>query len=204
MASKHDQAVQEKPCIHTIGTGKHEWNCFHWVHQAHAPFSYPQCPTCGWIDLDLMVKEAGLIQSKPTGEAAPLPDGGEQVDAAKILTEAHRAVEGDGIWFVPEPQSGWLHGCCDCGLTHTVEARIVDGKMEFRFHANPEATSLLREAAPRPDLHAVRERIEKMRMRLLNAAENDVMYPSPGVLLDCAALLRDVLALLPAEKGHTR
>lgn len=69
-----DRPAQAKPCIHTLETGKHEWNCFHWVHQAYAPFSYPQCPTCGWIDLDLMVKEAGLVRAEQAREeAVPAP-----------------------------------------------------------------------------------------------------------------------------------
>jgi hypothetical protein len=57
-------------CIHTRETGRHEPLGLHWVHQANAPFWYPQCPTCGWIDLELMMKEAGLVLMK---DAKPSP-----------------------------------------------------------------------------------------------------------------------------------
>lgn len=54
----NDQACQEPPCIHTVATGKHEWNTLHSVHQANDKHWFRQCPTCGWIDTEDLVKEA--------------------------------------------------------------------------------------------------------------------------------------------------
>jgi hypothetical protein len=56
---KEETAQQEKPCIHTWETGKHEWNTLHWKHQASENLFYwiPTCPSCGWIDTLGMVRE---------------------------------------------------------------------------------------------------------------------------------------------------
>jgi hypothetical protein len=54
------QAYQDPPCVHTLATGKHEWNCLHSKHQANDPIWIPYCPTCGWIDTRKMLREIGL------------------------------------------------------------------------------------------------------------------------------------------------
>lgn len=38
----------------------------------------------------------------------------------------------DGEWIHPTPQRGFKMGCCDCGLIHRVDFRIIDGEAEFR------------------------------------------------------------------------
>ena len=54
----HDDLIQSGgpcqalPCIHTVETGKHEWNGLHSIHQAHDRFWFKRCPTCGWIDTE--------------------------------------------------------------------------------------------------------------------------------------------------------
>jgi len=254
------QAIAKSPCIHTLETGKHEPLGLHWVHQANAPFSYPQCPTCGWIDLELMMKDAGLVRVSdqpgatpvteretftrehlaelkdiarllrsvldvgysqvailashaPAVEAAvahleadrregtgegekhlrnatdsvgwldttgptsrvPRPDSGPREtgssnvkaappsDSASMLAQAHRAIDGDDTWIEPDPQSGWIHGCCECGLAHRVEMRIEGGKVAFRFKQDAEATRILRasgDGSSGPDLQLVREKIQ--------------------------------------------
>lgn len=97
-----DAPAQDKPCIHTLETGKHEWNCFHWVHQAHAPFSYPQCPSCGWIDLDLMVKEAGLVKVAP-GTYERIEDSSPTLERVEG-SEVARALGAEE--FVPDAPGG--------------------------------------------------------------------------------------------------
>lgn len=46
----------------------------------------------------------------------------------------------DGEWF-PAPH---FLGCCDCGLVHTVDFRIRDGKLQMRVFRDPEGTLLKR------------------------------------------------------------
>jgi len=38
--------------------------------------------------------------------------------------------QSDGEWVAPLP--GYLMQCCDCGLRHQMEFRIVDGRVQFR------------------------------------------------------------------------
>lgn len=47
----------------------------------------------------------------------------------------------DGEWIEPCPQTGHLLGCCDCGLVHTVNFRIVKGKVQLQAFRNVKATS---------------------------------------------------------------
>lgn len=38
----------------------------------------------------------------------------------------------DGEWVEPTPQTGHQMACCDCGLVHKIDFRVVDGKVQFR------------------------------------------------------------------------
>lgn len=40
--------------------------------------------------------------------------------------------DGWSKWIHPQP--GYLMGCCDCGLVHEMEYRIVPGKDGDRYH----------------------------------------------------------------------
>jgi hypothetical protein len=65
--TSQDDARQVPPCIHTVATGKHEWNTLHSVHQANDPYWFQQCPTCGWIDTAELVEQGralGLQQER--------------------------------------------------------------------------------------------------------------------------------------------
>lgn len=47
----------------------------------------------------------------------------------------------DGEWIEPKPQTGHKITCCDCGLTHTINFRIVKGKVQFQAFRDNRATS---------------------------------------------------------------
>lgn len=47
----------------------------------------------------------------------------------------------DGEWIEPTPQFGHKLACCDCGLIHTVNFRVVKGKVQFQAFRNNKATS---------------------------------------------------------------
>lgn len=47
------------------------------------------------------------------------------------------------VWVQPV-MTGYRMGCCDCGLVHTLDFRIVDGKVQFRARRNNRSTALLR------------------------------------------------------------
>lgn len=59
-------------------------------------------------------------------------------DTVEVVTTA-LAVE-SGEWIMPDPQQGFLWGCCDCGLFHSVDFRVVDGHVEFRVYRDEYAT----------------------------------------------------------------
>jgi hypothetical protein len=50
----------------------------------------------------------------------------------------------DGVWRAPI-RRGYRLGCCDCGLTHTIDFRLVkEGnghRIEFRMTRNNRATA---------------------------------------------------------------
>ena len=47
----------------------------------------------------------------------------------------------DGEWIEPTPQIGHKMSCCDCGLVHTVNFRVVKGKAQLQAFRNHKATS---------------------------------------------------------------
>jgi len=50
----------------------------------------------------------------------------------------------DGEWVEPTPQTGHKMACCDCGLVHTVNFRIVKGKVQFQAIRDKRATATRR------------------------------------------------------------
>lgn len=49
----------------------------------------------------------------------------------------------DGEWVIIE-WSKQREQCCDCGLVHDVDHRVVNGDLEFRATVNRRATRLAR------------------------------------------------------------
>lgn len=47
----------------------------------------------------------------------------------------------DGEWIRPTPQRGHKMACCDCGLVHRIDFRVVDGRVEFRAVRDTRATA---------------------------------------------------------------
>jgi hypothetical protein len=45
----------------------------------------------------------------------------------------------DGEW-VPEKMRGGKDQCCDCGLVHTINYKIVDGTLYRQVFRHPKAT----------------------------------------------------------------
>ena len=49
----------------------------------------------------------------------------------------------DGVWEYPT-QEGFKLACCDCGLVHTIDFRVVDGEVEFMIERDNRATGQIR------------------------------------------------------------
>jgi hypothetical protein len=49
----------------------------------------------------------------------------------------------DGEWMRPT-RRGFRDACCDCGLVHRMEFRIVEGTIEFRSTRDNKATAAMR------------------------------------------------------------
>ncbi len=45
------------------------------------------------------------------------------------------------VWVRPTDQRRHLIACCDCGLSHFFEFRVVDGQVEFRARRAPRYTA---------------------------------------------------------------
>ena len=46
-------------------------------------------------------------------------------------------------WVQPV-RRGYKMGCCDCGLVHDVDFRIVNGRVQFRVRRNARSTAMVR------------------------------------------------------------
>jgi len=46
-------------------------------------------------------------------------------------------------WEYPV-QKGFKLACCDCGLVHTMDFRVVDGEVEFKVKRDNRATGQIR------------------------------------------------------------
>jgi hypothetical protein len=51
--------------------------------------------------------------------------------------------EGWSRWIEPIEQ-GYKMSCCDCGLVHTMDFRVDDGRAQFRVKRNNRSTALVR------------------------------------------------------------
>lgn len=49
----------------------------------------------------------------------------------------------EGDWVKPK-MNNYKIGCCDCGLVHTVNIRIIKGKIEYQVFRDNRATSAKR------------------------------------------------------------
>lgn len=49
----------------------------------------------------------------------------------------------DGEWVQPV-RKGYRMRCCDCGLVHTLDFRITNGRVQFRAERNNRATGAVR------------------------------------------------------------
>lgn len=47
----------------------------------------------------------------------------------------------DGEWIQPMPQRGHKITCCDCGLIHKINFRVVNGKVQFQAFRDNRATA---------------------------------------------------------------
>jgi hypothetical protein len=50
-----------------------------------------------------------------------------------------------GEWVQPQ-RRGYKMACCDCCLVHTLDFRIVDGRVQFRVYRHNRATAAMRRA----------------------------------------------------------
>lgn len=62
------------------------------------------------------------------------------------MTRYHVEVEEDDGWsrWVQPVEQGYLMACCDCGLVHTMDFRIHEGRVQFRARRNIRATATKR------------------------------------------------------------
>jgi hypothetical protein len=81
MSQTPERQVKANPCIHTVETGKHEWNTLHSVHQANDRYWFRQCPTCGWIDTEDFARE---VLAKARDPHAPETPEKTAIDAVMI------------------------------------------------------------------------------------------------------------------------
>lgn len=78
------------------------------------------------------------------------------VDKRVPLGHSYRAIPGrrqvaklkyeqiqDGEWFSPRKKSH-QEQCCDCGLVHTIDYRIVGGAVQLRATRNERRTAAVR------------------------------------------------------------
>lgn len=49
-------------------------------------------------------------------------------------------------WIAPR-RSGYRLACCDCGLVHNMQFRVVDKQIQFRAQRNARATGQIRRHA---------------------------------------------------------
>jgi hypothetical protein len=54
---------------------------------------------------------------------------------------------GEDEWVRPVERS-YKMCCCDCGLVHSVDFRVVNGLVEFRMRRDDEATEAERHGSP--------------------------------------------------------
>jgi len=48
-----------------------------------------------------------------------------------------------GEWVQPV-RKGYKMCCCDCGLVHSIDFRVKDGRVQFRVFRNNRSTALVR------------------------------------------------------------
>lgn len=48
-----------------------------------------------------------------------------------------------GEWVQPV-RRGYKMACCDCGLVHTMDFRVVKGRAQFRVFRNNRSTAMMR------------------------------------------------------------
>ncbi len=49
----------------------------------------------------------------------------------------------DGEWIQPV-RRGYRLACCDCGLVHIVDIRVLKGRVQFRAFRSPRSTAMAR------------------------------------------------------------
>ena len=57
-----------------------------------------------------------------------------------------------GEWIQPV-RRGYRLACCDCGLTHTLNFRVHNGRVQFAVFRNNRATAVMRR---RPHTHTAK------------------------------------------------
>ncbi len=57
----------------------------------------------------------------------------------------YHVVDGNGEWIAPK-QRGFKDACCDCGLVHHMDFRVVDGQIQFKAVRDERATAAMRRA----------------------------------------------------------
>ena len=63
---------------------------------------------------------------------------------ARYIEEAKFVGEDGWSRWVQPVEEGYKMACCDCGLVHTMDFRVEDGRAQFRARRNNRSTALMR------------------------------------------------------------
>ena len=62
------------------------------------------------------------------------------------MSEVDYLIQKDREWF--QPAAKYRMACCDCGLVHRMEFRVINGKIQFRAWRDRKATKARRKTHP--------------------------------------------------------
>lgn len=66
----------------------------------------------------------------------------------------------DGEWIAPI-RRGYKVACCDCGLVHSLDIKVIAGRVLFRARRDAAATRARRGSAPKLVMMAARQTRER-------------------------------------------
>lgn len=100
-------------------------------------------------------------------------------------------------WFRAEDRLNWYLTCCDCGLTHKAQSRVINGEAEFRHWRDDETTTLQRERTPQMfPVFAERDSIRAESAKLRE--ENEALAQERDEWRQCALFSKGVIYLTPS------
>ena len=65
-------------------------------------------------------------------------------EKAPVFIQEYEQTNGWTRWVQPI-RAGYKMACCDCGLVHTMDFRVKDGRAQFRAQRDVSGTKLVRQ-----------------------------------------------------------